>query len=398
MNKANSPFSPALRQLLVAQVPADFADWLDFVAIGALLAFVWQLESFVFAVLAISLGLPYLLIGPVAGVLVDRADINRILIFSNLGRGLMTAALFWAPDWGAVMICVALRSLCDTFYSPAKQAALQSLTTPSQRMRANGLSHAINQASKIVAPALGGGLLIWLAPQSVFLINAAASGVAVLMVMWLSPIPRPPQASTAGIGADIWAGLQEVRQNRILRAALLMMGAGYFAMFFYDTLIAPLTRDLGFSQTFLGLALAAVGGGGVLGAALLGARNFGIRPFALISLGAGISGAMVLALGMVEVNSTPINAFIFVLFFAVLGFASTTVVVPFRTILQDTVTPARIGRVIALSEALNTGALLIAPFIGAWIASVYSVGAAFICGGIVMICVAIGAWALRACA
>ena len=44
------------------------------------------------------------------------------------------------------------------------------------------------------------------------------------------------------------------------------MAAGFWAMFLYDSLIAPLVAGLGFDETELGLILAAVGAGGVLGA------------------------------------------------------------------------------------------------------------------------------------
>lgn len=389
--------SPDVRKLLSAQVPADVADWLDFVAIGALLAFVWQVDPFVFAVLAVSFGLPYLVVGPVAGALVDRTNINRVLILSNLGRGMMTAALFAAPNWQVLMVLIALRGAVDTFYTPAKQAAIQALAEPDQRMRANGLSHAINQASKIAAPALGGGLLIWFTPQSIFLLNALISVLAAVMLIRLPQVPRPARAQDdqAGIRADIKAGLQEVRSSPILRAAFVMMGAGYFAMFFYDTLIAPLTRDLGFSQTILGAALAGVGAGGVLGALTLGTYETRIRPFVQIAAGAGIAAVMIVTLGVAEVNGQALHVISFVGVFAVLGFASAMSVVPFRTILQNAVAPERIGRVTALSEAINTIALLSAPFIGAAIASAFSIGAAFICGGCVMGLVALRGWMLR---
>ncbi len=72
-----------LRKLFAAQLPADFADWLDFVAIGALLAFVWDAPSYAYALLAVGMG-AYLLIGPFAGVLVDRCPINAVLSGATL--------------------------------------------------------------------------------------------------------------------------------------------------------------------------------------------------------------------------------------------------------------------------------------------------------------------------
>lgn len=396
---ARPQISFALRNVLIAQVPADFADWLDFVAVGALLAYVWQVDPIVFALLAVSYGAPYLLVGPFAGVAVDRADLNSVLIWSNVGRAVMTAALFFAPNWQILMMFIVLRGAVDTFFTPAKQAAIQTLSDKDSRMRVNGLSHAINQASKIAAPALGGALLIWMAPQTIFLVNAVVSLAAAALFMRLPAITRDDdKTAKAGMWQEVKLGLMIVRGSIVLRPALMMMGAGYFAMFFYDTLIAPLTRDLGFSQTILGFALAAVGAGGVLGALILGSRNTTTRPFLLVAMGAGVGALMVIALGLFDLIgmiALNVGVGLYVGIFGVLGFCSALTVVPYRTVIQNNVAGGQIGRITALSEAINTVALLTAPFIGAALASFVSIGAAFIAGGLVMLLVARRGYKLR---
>ena len=148
----------------MAQIPADFADWLDFAAIGALLSFHWNAELLVFAFLAVAMGLPYILVGPFAGALADRSPIRAILIASNLGRAAATVTLAFAANWQALLLFVLLRSAVDAFFTPARQAAVQASAPPEARMAANRISHAINQAAKILAPALGGGLMVFLAP------------------------------------------------------------------------------------------------------------------------------------------------------------------------------------------------------------------------------------------
>lgn len=80
-------------------LPADFADWLDFVAIGTLLAFVWKAPSYANVFLAVGMGAPYLIVGPFAGALVDRLPIRTVLFWSNLGRALAIGALFFASSW-----------------------------------------------------------------------------------------------------------------------------------------------------------------------------------------------------------------------------------------------------------------------------------------------------------
>ncbi len=387
---------PGLRKLLTAQIPADFADWLDVVAISALLAFVWQVDTYVFALLAVAMGLPYLIIGPLAGALVDRVDTRRVLIFANLGRGFATIAFFLAGDWPALLALIALRSVVDTFYSPANQSAIQALSDPATRIRANAISHGINQASKIVAPSVGGVLLIWFTPQTVFLANACASFLAVALLLRLSKLPAAPRdADSPGLLASLKSGPALLRDSAVLRAVLLMMAAGYFAMFFYDNLIAPLTRDLGFSQTHLGLLLAAVGAGGVICAAVMSRLGNTPRPFLLITCGALIGGSTVVAVGLAEVTGFPLALATYLLAFFVLGVTTALMVVPIRTVIQNNTDSSSIGQITALSEAANTLALLTAPFIGAWLATATTIGAAFVLGGAVMLGLGLRAFTLR---
>jgi len=179
-----------LRRVLMAQVPADFADWLDYLAVAALLAFSWNEGPLVLAWLAVALGAPYVFVGPFAGALVDRMPIVRILIASNLGRAAMTASLALAPGWQTLLVLVFLRNSVDAFFTPAKQAAIQATTGPEDRLAANGLSHGINQASKIVAPALGAGLLVVLDPSEIFIVNAFVSLAAAVLLVGSKPIER----------------------------------------------------------------------------------------------------------------------------------------------------------------------------------------------------------------
>jgi predicted MFS family arabinose efflux permease len=380
------------RKLLLAQLPADFADWLDFVAIGALLACVWDAPSIAYAFLAVGLGAPYLIIGPFAGVLVDRLSIRATLIWSNLGRAVVTGAFFLADDWPALIALVAVRSSVDSFFTPAKQAAIQALTSKEGRASANGLSHGINQASKIVAPGVGGAFLIWFEPNGIFVLNAVVSALAALLALRLHPIVRATNEGANGtvtLLSDARAGLDLVRQTPVIRAVVLIMAASYFAMFIYDTFIAPLTHNLGFEPQHLGYALAAVGSGGVVGSvlfALLGELN---RPQAWIAAGSAIAAVMLILLGGFDVARAEMSLVVLVGIFSVLGFVSAMSVVPVRIVLQNTVPESRMGSVTAISEAANTTAMLSAPFIGAILASTFSVGAPFVAGGVIMLGVAL---------
>ncbi|MTI01102.1 MFS transporter [Roseibium sp. RKSG952] len=389
-----SRFEGPLIQLLAAQIPADFSDWLDFVAIGVLLAFVWGVDPYVFALLAVAFGLPYLVVGPFAGVLVDRTGIKSTLVLSNLGRAAMTAGLAFAANWQMLLALVFLRGCVDAFYSPAKQSALQALTHEGNRLSANGISHAINQSSKIVAPALGGSLMILFDPENVFLLNAGISVLAAAMLLTLKPVPRPRQQEDGdgSVFSSLKEGYREVAGKPVLLSTLVLMAGGYFAIFFYDTLIAPLTKQLGFTEADLGYSLAAVGAGGVAGSLYFGMGKATEKPFRFVAAGLVFSGALTACLGAFDMFETSVSAIPFFMIFLLIGLFTAMATVPIRTVMQNQTDPNKMARVSSLSEAVNTVALLTAPFIGAFIAQATTIGVSFVIGGAISI--ALGFYAL----
>ena len=173
-------------RLALASIPADFADWLDYAAIVALLVFAWGEGPFVLALFALALTLPYVVIGPLLAVMVDRTPLARMLVLSNLGRALTTLALVFAGNTAIVLAIVFIRASINSAFTPARQAAIQASTPPQLLSSANGLHQAINQTSKIAGPAFGGLLLAFVPAQTVFGINCVLSLVAALTLLGLA--------------------------------------------------------------------------------------------------------------------------------------------------------------------------------------------------------------------
>ncbi|SMH40992.1 MFS transporter [Maritimibacter sp. HL-12] len=372
-----------LRRLLVAQAPADLADWLDFTALAALLAYGWKVDPLVFALLAVAMGLPYLLVGPVAGVIADRLPLRGVMIWSNVAKAGATALFALAQDWPVLLALVFLRGAFDSFFTPARQASIQALTAPGERAAMNGLSLGLNQAAKIVAPGLGGMLLVALAPAEVFLLNAGVSALAALLLLRLAPISRAETGAAAGgMLAQLAEGLHIARDRPALSNALGLMALGFFGVFLYDSFFAPLTRDFGFSEIQLGFILSAVGAGGVAGALFSGGAGRA-RPFRQIAFAMAASGALVAAVGLSAALAVAPPYPVFFAGSAFVGFTSAAALVPIRTVIQNETPPSHMARMAALGEAINTLAILSAPFIGAAIAGATTLGHAFVAGGAV---------------
>ncbi|MHA3916694.1 MFS transporter [Halovulum sp. GXIMD14793] len=139
----------------------------------------------------------------------------------------------------------------------------------------------------------------------------------------------------------------------------------------------------------MGYALAAVGTGGVVGAVVFSFVAELKKPQRWIAVGTFVGGAMLLTLGIFDLLSASMPLQVFILLFLILGLTSAMAVIPVRIILQNTVSPDRMGSVTALSEAANTLALLTAPFMGALLVFLFSVGAPFTVGGSILLVAAV---------
>lgn len=378
---------PGLRRLLAAQVPADLADWLDYVALFTLLSFHWQRGPGALAGLTLALALPYVVLGPAIGVLVDRADLKRLMIGSNLGRAAATAGFALAPDLATLLALVLLKSTVDAAFTPAKQAALPLLTPPERLMAANGLSHTITQISKIGGPAAGGLLVALTGPQAVFLANAVLSLAAALLLAGLAPLHRPPAESAAqpGFRGELAAGFAHLRRRPVLTTAIVAMSLGFFVIFLYDALAALLLRQMGMGEAVFGLAVAAAGGGGVAGALALGQFAARRDPLRLMAAGGVASGLMTAAMGHAGRGDLDLSAAGMLALMAAAGFTSAALFVPYRTVLQREAAPAMLGRVTAVGEAAGNAAMLAAPPLGAWIAAAAGVPVPYLLGGYLMV-------------
>ena len=81
-----------LRRLFVAQVISYLGDWFSFVALVGLIDDLTN-SSFLVSMIVVSFSLPSFFASPIAGVVVDRFDRRRILIFVSLVQSVAALGL-----------------------------------------------------------------------------------------------------------------------------------------------------------------------------------------------------------------------------------------------------------------------------------------------------------------
>jgi len=247
--------------------------------------------------------LPYLLFGVFAGVFVDRARRRPILVTTDLARGVLlvaipTLAVAHHLSLAVLVSFMAIFGLASLANDAASQSFLPRLVPPRLLTRANARLDQSEAVAQTSGPALAGGLVSLLTAPWAVLVDAAsyfASGLLLLRVSVAEPPSR--RFSLRGVRGEAVVGLRWLYRHRTLGPHALS-AHGWFLVNAVASTTLPLfaLRTLGLSPFGLGLALAAGGAGGLLGAlsaTALGAR-FGAGRVVIASIvGNGMAWALI---------------------------------------------------------------------------------------------------------
>ena len=239
--------------------------------------------------------LPWLLTGPVAGVLADRHGTRRLLPLADAGRALVLLALVGLIVAGqasvpVVAVAAFLLGVGETVRDVAAETVVPRLVPAALLERANGrLTAGTVIGNEFVGP-LAGGVLFAVGVALPFLVNGATTALAVLLVLWL-PAALLTALTPAGpvpAGRGVRAGLRWLARDRSLRtlaltvAAIALADSAWFAVF-----VLYAEQRLGLGPAGFGTLLA-MGAGGGLGGALLADRLVAGRRHRVVITGSAL--------------------------------------------------------------------------------------------------------------
>lgn len=223
---------------------------------------------------------PFILVGLVAGAIVDRLPRRPVLMIGDLGRAVALLSIpvaYWL-DWlslAQLFVVVFSTGILTVFFDVAYQAYLPALVDRSQLADGNTKLEISRSGASIAGPGLGGLLVQWLrAPVAVFVDAASfvASAAAVFVIRKREPvIERPPRHERVGLRAEIGEGLRYVLGDRYLRnIAGCTATSNYFSSMATAVFLLYAVRRLGYSAGAVGLVFAVGNIGFLAGAALCG--------------------------------------------------------------------------------------------------------------------------------
>ncbi len=333
---------------------------------------------------------PQIVLGPIAGAIVDRWNRRLLMIVADSLIALATvglAVLFWTglvQIWHVYALMM-LRSAFGLFHWTSMQASTSLMVPKEHLSRIQGLNQMLNGVMNIGSAPLGALLLVWLPMQGILAIDIVTAAIAVTPLFFLA-IPQPernlssqPGETKAGLWQDVRDGLRYV-----WAWPGLMLIAGLATLI--NLLINPTNamQPLLVTNHFHGQAFhlawmeSAWGVGTVAGGLTLSAWG-GFRRRVLTSL----FGIVVLGVGIAALGLIPASGFwVAVVVVFVVGFTGPMIDGPLFAVLQSVVAPEMQGRVfllvISMAKALSPLGLIVAGPL----ADAYGVRIWFLAGGL----------------
>jgi predicted MFS family arabinose efflux permease len=228
---------------------------------------------------------PALVLGPLAGALVDRWNRLRVMIAADLGRMVAVSLMLWvdSPDevW-LIYVALVLESSLSQMFAPASAALLPQLVGRAGDLHsANSMSALIVGSIRLVGGPLGGAVYGGLGFMAVVAIDTFSYACSALCLSMVRYRPRTTAHRRTGAGrrqvqvplhrlvVEIRDGVAQIRHSPWL-AALAAAGALFaFATSAVNVGLIPyMDRVLHASPQILGLLFGAFGAGFLLGVPL----------------------------------------------------------------------------------------------------------------------------------
>ncbi len=370
------------------QIISDLGDWLDFLALIALIVYRWDLGASALAALSVTVAVPRIIVGPIAGVWVDRWPRRTVMVVADIARAVIVAGLVFAPDFIAVLVLVFFKGVFSAAFGPARQASVRSTVPDDDLLAASSLGSLSVQVGKVFGPVLGGILVATAGPRAAFAVDSATFLVSALLLAQLPLLQAEPRTQTDESEPSFWTELREGIGYIVHRAALTIaigsMSAALFMIFIIDSIGVLALRQLGVTEALFGVAVASIGLGTALGALAVSQWGRRYSPFRIMGIGQLVSGLAVAALGGAVVLSVRGTGLEWVLIYMITGLSAAAVMVSYSYIIQIETPRELMGRVASSAEGVQTTFQLMAPPLGAALAQIYGVGVVFGAAGLAL--------------
>ncbi len=259
------------RLFFIGQGISLVGTWMQNVGEGWLILTLTNSPFYVGLTAALS-SLGVLLFSLYAGVIADRADKRRFIIFMQLAfmlEALTVAILVWThvvAVWQVLLLATIL-GIASGFDIPMRQSFIVEMVGKDDLMNAIALNSSLFNGARVIGPAIAGFLIGAVGIAWCYFLNSVSYIAVIAGLLMMRLPPRPPRPQTA----SAWTGFREVltylRGDRRLRVLMMLTAILSVFGFPYISMMPVFARDvLQRGATGYGALTSSIGIGAVIGA------------------------------------------------------------------------------------------------------------------------------------
>lgn len=333
--------------------------------------------------------LPQVVLGPFAGVFVDRWSRKWTMILADSFVALCSAAialLFYLDviEIWQIYLLLMLRSIGSAFHAPAMKSSIPLLAPEKELIRIASINQTIQALCNICGPVLGAALIVSTNMSVVMLLDVVGAAIACTSLLFVF-IPNPEKTETEttnNVLRDMKDGFIAIRSNRGLK---WVMVTEILITFFIMPVVAliPLMTLKNFSGTAYQVSLIELlfGSGALVGGILLGIWNPRVRKVVMINLSYVIVGVSIFITGLL-----PPSAFIIYAIMAIVqGISMPFYSGPFTALLQTQIEISFLGRVFSLFDSISLLPSILGLLATGFIADAIGIANVFVICGIAIV-------------
>ena len=291
--------APSFRLLFLATLGSGVGTWMATIALTADVTERTHSPWWVSALFIVTF-VPAVIVGLVAGPLVDRLSRKRLIIAADLARLGVFVALPFVGSALAIVALAAVAGVANSFFRPAVLAGVPNLIAEEDLAHGTSLLQATDWAATTLGPIIGGVIVSASGPDLVYWINAVTFLISVLLLMRIpARLLQSEQAITRGHWRDLADGFGAFRRSAAMLTVIVAFGFAMLATGLINVSeIFLAERALHRGAFGYGLLWTATGVGLVVGSlvsgALLESRELtDIYPLAFLPWAAGILAAAI---------------------------------------------------------------------------------------------------------
>lgn len=178
--------------------------------------------------------LPRLIIGPLAGVLVDKWNRKKIIVIADILRGILStfvgmAALSGFLEVWMVFIAGIIMSICSAFFNPAITSVKPDIVDKSKLVKANSITSLAQAGASMLGNAVSGVIYVAIGAPYMFLFNGISYLFSGISEIFISIPKRMQKASEVTFIEDFKSGLSFVWDFKALRNMFIIScGLNFF--------------------------------------------------------------------------------------------------------------------------------------------------------------------------